>query len=200
MLYSLNENPNNDKCCNTPIQFSFLQSWHICAAAEPIMLSLLCEDSYAIKILQKKVISVSLVWTVNMHYSMNRSRHSVLASSLLTGNLLHLKRWMIDRRIEDFLFYTWVSSSPESGSCSSLSPVTWPTWKSHENTLQPDSENFGCEYQPVGIGPPWNPMKMLIKNIELWRKNLLERITTLQLDLHNHRFSQRRGLLRSFYN
>ena len=41
-------------CCNTPIQFSFLQSWDICAAAEPIMLSLLCEDSYAIKILQKK--------------------------------------------------------------------------------------------------------------------------------------------------
>ena len=41
-------------CCNTPIQFSFLQSWDICAAAEPIMLSLLCEDSYAIKILQKR--------------------------------------------------------------------------------------------------------------------------------------------------
>ena len=40
--------------CNTPNQFSFLQSWDICAAAEPIMLSLLCEDSYAIKILQKK--------------------------------------------------------------------------------------------------------------------------------------------------
>ena len=40
--------------CNTPIQFSFLQSWDICAAAEPIMLSLLCKDSYAIKILQKK--------------------------------------------------------------------------------------------------------------------------------------------------
>ena len=41
--------------CNTPIQFSFLQSWDICAAAEPIMLSLLCKDSYAIKILQKKI-------------------------------------------------------------------------------------------------------------------------------------------------
>ena len=39
--------------CNTPIQFSFLQCWDICAAAEIIMLSLLCEDSYAIKILQK---------------------------------------------------------------------------------------------------------------------------------------------------
>ena len=43
-------------CCNTPIQFSFLQSWDICAAAEPIMLSLLCEDSYTIKILLKKTL------------------------------------------------------------------------------------------------------------------------------------------------
>ena len=42
--------------CNTPIQFSFLQSWDICAAAEPIMLSLLCEDSYTIKILLKKTL------------------------------------------------------------------------------------------------------------------------------------------------
>ena len=42
-------------CCNTPIQLSFLQSWDTCAAAVPIMLPLLCEDSYAINILQKKV-------------------------------------------------------------------------------------------------------------------------------------------------
>ena len=39
--------------CNTSNQFSFLQSWDICAAAEPIMLSLLCEDSYAIKYYKK---------------------------------------------------------------------------------------------------------------------------------------------------
>ena len=41
--------------CNTPNQFSFLQSWDICAAAEPIMLSLLCEDSYAIKYYKKNI-------------------------------------------------------------------------------------------------------------------------------------------------
>ena len=40
--------------CNTPNQFSFLQSWDICAAAEPIVLSLLCEDTYAIKYYTKK--------------------------------------------------------------------------------------------------------------------------------------------------
>ena len=41
-------------CCNTTIQFSFFQSWDTCAAAETIMLPLLCEDSYAINRLQKK--------------------------------------------------------------------------------------------------------------------------------------------------
>ena len=40
--------------CNTSNQFSFLQSWNICAPAEPIMLSLLCEDSYAMKYYKKK--------------------------------------------------------------------------------------------------------------------------------------------------
>ena len=47
----------NSTCCYTIIQFSFFQSWDTCAAAETIMLTLLCEDSYAINRLQKKIIS-----------------------------------------------------------------------------------------------------------------------------------------------
>ena len=83
-------------------------------------------------------ITLWLIFGQNKQYCNNQNNHrsfcselgsdNSLASSLLTWNLLHLRIWMIDRRIDDFLFHTWVSSSPVSDSCSLLSSVTWPTW------------------------------------------------------------------------
>ena len=97
--------------CNTPIQFSFLQSWDICAAAEPTMLSLLCEDSYAIKNITKKV-------KIQMQHPVRT----------LLSNCVSLNMYMYLKRDENLCIHSFPSPSlfwyNNKKACQGLPPVT----------------------------------------------------------------------------